>query len=123
MGCFLKVMQFVDNYYRQIRFFYKLLAFLGILGYLGYHSLSGENGYKSYKIIKKEVEYKQRVLSALNAEFNELRIKVDNLSNKSLDLDLLEERCRIMLNYACPDDVVMRVTTVGPRRNNICKNN
>ena len=51
-----KVTQYADTYYKQIRFLYKLLAFLGMLVYLGYHSLSGTNGYKSYKVIKKEVE-------------------------------------------------------------------
>jgi cell division protein FtsB len=29
------------------------------------------------------------------------------LSNTSLDLDMLEERARVMLNYAHPDDLII----------------
>ncbi len=122
MGLITKVTQYADNYYKQIRFLYKLLAFLGMLVYLGYHSLSGENGYKSYKIIKKEVEERQKKLSALNAEFAELKIKVEHLSNKSLDLDLLEERCRTMLNYAYPGNVIIRTTTIENKNNKTLDN-
>ena len=112
MRWFIQVTQYFDNYYRQIRFIYKLLAFLGALTYLGYHSLSGNNGYRSYKIIKKQVEEKQKKLSVLKAEFEDLKVKVEHLSSKTLDLDLLEARCRIMLNYLYPDEVIIRSETI-----------
>lgn len=108
-----QITQYFDNYYKQIRFIYKLLAFFGMLAYLGYHSLTGNNGYRAYKVIKKQVEQKQNELSVLRAEFEELKINVNHLSNKTLDLDLLEERCRIMLNYTYPDEIVIRSSTIN----------
>lgn len=39
--------------------------------------------------------------------------RVTLLSNTSLDLDMLEERARIMLNYAHPDDLVIFLNSPG----------
>ncbi len=37
--------------------------------------------------------------------------RVTLLSNTSLDLDMLEERARVMLNYAHPDDLIIFLGT------------
>lgn len=109
---FSKIVQCFDTYYKQLNFLYKLLFFLGALGYLGYHTLSGKNGYKSYTIIKKEISEKQKILDKLKNDLEDFKLKVKHLSSTSLDLDLLEERCRVTLNYAYPNEIIIRTISI-----------
>lgn len=82
------------------------------LGYLGYHTLSGKNSYKSYVVLKKEIDERQKILDELKNRLKNVKLKVDHLSNTSLDLDLLEERCRAMLNYGYNDEIIIRTSTI-----------
>ena len=105
-------MNFYNRYYRGVKLAYKL-AFVGaVLCYFFYHATTGANGYRSYLLIRKEVEKQEKVYKKLREEFDILKRKVDLLSNRSLDIDLLEERCRAILNYCYPDDIVIRIKTM-----------
>ncbi len=110
---FSKIIQFFDNYYKQVNFLYKLLSFLLLFFYLGYHALSGKNGYNSYIVVKKELTERQEILNKIKTDFEDLKLKVDHLSSNSLDLDLLEERCRIVLNYGYPEETIIRTSTIS----------
>ncbi len=79
-----------------------------MLFYFIYQALTGNNGYRSYLEIKKQVIVKQEELDNLNRQLKEVKQKVDLLSNNSLDLDILEERCRVMLNYSYPNEIIIR---------------
>ena len=113
VSLFTILLQYFDDNYRQIKVLSRLLTFLLALGYLGYHSLSGENGYRFYLQIKREIESKQKVLDKLTDDFKDLKLNVEYLNSKSLDLDLLEERCRVMLNYSYGDEIVIRTSTMS----------
>lgn len=112
MSLFSELAQYFDIYYKQVRFASKSLFFLCAVVYLGYHSISGQNGYHSYRIVKKQMEERQKVLDRLKLEFDKLKTDVEFLSNSSLDLDLLEERCRIMLNYGYPSEIIIRTNSI-----------
>jgi cell division protein FtsB len=62
----------------------------------------------SYVAIKKQVSNRTSVLQKKAEELKTLKRQVELLSNKSLDLDFLEERCRIVLNYCYPDDLIIK---------------
>ncbi|MBQ9440989.1 MAG: septum formation initiator family protein [Alphaproteobacteria bacterium] len=96
----------------DIRSIYKLLLFIAVLFYFIYQALTGANGYKSYLIIKQQVNTKQKELDQLKCQLNELKQKVDLLSDNALDLDILEERCRAILNYSYSSDIIIRSKSV-----------
>ncbi|MBR1944111.1 MAG: septum formation initiator family protein [Alphaproteobacteria bacterium] len=108
-----KISDCFDKYYSGVRLTYKILVFIGILLYFTYQAFTGDNGYKSYLIIKQQVIDKQQKLDKLKYQLSELKQKVDLLSSQSLDLDILEERCRIMLNYSYPSDIIIRSKTIS----------
>lgn len=108
MSLFTSISDYLDKYYRSVRLVYKISISIGILFYFIYQALTGANGYKSYLVIKQQVITKQKELDDLKSKLNELKQKVDLLSSKSLDLDILEERCRAMLNYSYPNDIIIR---------------
>ena len=112
MSVFTVISDYFDKYYSGVRLVYRIFIFIGILFYFIYQALTGNNGYKSYLIIKEQVTIKQNELNLLKYQLNELKRKVDLLSGNSLDLDILEERCRIMLNYSYPSDIIIRSKTI-----------
>ncbi len=57
--------------------------------------------------LKKQLQESQSILSLKGEEKSELEDKVKRLSSSSLDLDLLDERARAVLNYAQHDDFVI----------------
>lgn len=80
-----------------------------VLAYLGYHAVSGDSGIVAYVHLKKQVMEKQEELDIKKEEFKNLERKVKLLSDKTLDLDLLEERCRTVNNLSDTSDCIVKV--------------
>ena len=76
--------------------------------YFGYQAVSGENGFVSYVRMRKLVDERQEVLDRVMTEFLSLERNVNLLSDANLDLDLLEERCRIILNYSKAEEYIIK---------------
>lgn len=85
------------------------LFFLGlfILFYFGFYALWGPRGYINYKEILGEVTALEDEYTSLTHKREKLEGRVKLMSSKSLNLDMLEERTRIMLNFAHPNDVIV----------------
>ena len=75
--------------------------------YFSFYTVNGERGLLRYMYLSKEIKYAPQVAEQYNAEKRELEQKVRLLSSNSLDLDLLEERARIVLNFAADDEFVI----------------
>lgn len=75
--------------------------------YFSFYTVNGERGLLRYMYLSKEIKYARQVAEQYNAEKHELEQKVRLLSSNSLDLDLLEERARIVLNFAADDEFVI----------------
>ena len=84
-----------------------LLAYSAFLCYFVFHSFSGERGLVRYLYLKSEISAAKTVSNSFNMQKTELESKVRLLSNSSLDLDLLEERARIVLNLAGADEFII----------------
>ncbi|MDR2459022.1 MAG: septum formation initiator family protein [Holosporales bacterium] len=84
------------------------LVFSVVLGYFVYHTVGGENGLLSYFRTKALITDKTEELGLLRNKCDALARNVKLMSSGSLDLDLLEERCMVVLNYCYPGDVVVR---------------
>jgi cell division protein FtsB len=87
-----------------------------IAGYFIYHAVQGDRGILAWLRVHQQLDTAHQELVATGAERAALEQRVSLLSNSSLDLDMLEERARIMLNFSHPDDVVVFGTdaTNGP---------
>jgi cell division protein FtsB len=91
----------------RFRFAIKVGAMAVVTSYFIFQAISGKNGIISYTSVKKQVSEHKEILEVTKNKETMLEKNVRLLSNNFLDLDLLEERCRIALNYAFPDDIII----------------
>ncbi len=78
-----------------------------LIGYFGYHAVQGEHGLIAWWRITQQIERVEATLDETRAEREALERRVALLRPESLDPDMLEERARIMLNLARPDEVII----------------
>ena len=77
------------------------------VGYFCFHGVTGEHGLLAMKRLDVEMAAAASELESLSERRGILEHRVSLLSPVALDPDMLEERARIMLNMAHPDDVVI----------------
>ena len=82
-----------------------LLAVL-VLFYLGFHAVSGERGVVALIKENRRLAQLKIELANVTAEREALDAKVKGLSSNSLDLDLLDERVRLVLGMVGKNEVV-----------------
>src|SRR5215510_9019228 len=78
-----------------------------VAGYFVYHAVQGDRGIVAWMQLNQQIRVAETELEKTDAERQEMEQRVALLSNSSLDLDMLEERARVMLNFAHPDDLVI----------------
>jgi cell division protein FtsB len=81
---------------------------IGAVGlYLGYHLIQGENGALSYMLVSKELEKTNKYLTMSKEKRKQLEHRVSLLRPDSIDLDMLTERARVLLNYGRDNEIVV----------------
>ena len=75
--------------------------------YFAFHAINGDRGLLKYLYLRQEIAEAQKIAGNYNSQKLKLEEKVKHLSNSSLDLDLLEERARIVLNLAGQDEFII----------------
>lgn len=93
------------------------LFLTGLVFYFGYHGLSGDQGVLAWAGYQAKVVELEDELALAEAERIALERRAERLREGSLDLDLLDERSRDILNFAHPDDFVVRVNDNGSYTN------
>ena len=83
------------------------MALGGVGVYLGYHLIQGENGAISYLLVSKELQETTQILALKTEKRKQLEHQVSLLSPDTIDLDMLAERSRIVLNYGRNDELVV----------------
>ena len=78
-----------------------------VVGYFSYHALQGEKGIHSYLKVNHELRGAQEGLNKVHSFRVELENRVKGLRDTSLDLDLLEERARVVLNLMRDDELLI----------------
>ncbi len=87
---------------------YWLLIISGfIVFYFGFHSFCGERNIYRYFALKKEIAQARQIEAEYALKKETLQRKVQHLSDASLDIDLLDERARVVLNMAADDEFVI----------------
>ena len=85
-----------------------ILIFCALLSlYFIFHGISGERGLLKFLYLQNEIKEAEKIAETYHQEKIKLEEKVKLLSSKSLDLDLLDERARIVLNLVGKDEFVI----------------
>ena len=75
-----------------------LLICIFLFFYFMYHAVNGERGFLKYMYLKKEIAQAEKIAASYHEQKVHLEDKVRLLSSSSLDLDMLEERARVVLD-------------------------
>ncbi len=78
-----------------------------VLAYFSYHMIQGNHGVIALLDLQSKVAAAETIRAKNNAEHSRLAQQVALLRPDNLDPDMLEERARIILNYAHPDEIVI----------------
>lgn len=78
-----------------------------MLAYFSYHMVQGQQGVLSLMQLQTKVEKAETLHSALQVERGEMEARVALLRPDNLDPDMIEERARVMLNFAHPNEIVI----------------
>lgn len=81
----------------------------GLVAYFSYHGMTGEQGVLAWAGYKARITELEQELAIVRAEREALENRAARLRDASLDLDLVDERARELLNVASPDDYVIRL--------------
>lgn len=84
-----------------------LLVIILTFIYFSFYAVKGERGFIRYIYLNSEVAEARRISQKYALEKQEWEEKVKLLSAESLDLDMLDERARIVLNMVGPDEFVI----------------
>lgn len=78
--------------------------------YFTYHIFQGQRGVLAWIRLDKKLKEQEITLNALTKEKEHLEKEAYLLRPDSLDIDLLEEKARQVLNFAHNDEVVVQVS-------------
>ena len=82
-------------------------ALIAMMGYLSFAALQGEHGlFRLFQIEAQEAKLRGE-LTALKSERAAIENKTRRLSDRSLDLDLLDEQARKVLSLARTDEILI----------------
>ncbi|MDP3371343.1 MAG: septum formation initiator family protein [Candidatus Paracaedibacteraceae bacterium] len=98
---------------RQI--FIPLISII-IMGYFTYHIFQGDRGIIAYLRLQQTVALNEKKFASQQIVREQLERRVYLLRPDSLDIDLLEERARAVLNFAHQDEIVINNSSVGVQK-------
>lgn len=78
-----------------------------VVGYFAYHSVEGDRGLVAYLRLTEQIQLAKAQLQELNVERKALETRVGLLRPNQLDPDMLDERARLLLNLARPDEIII----------------
>lgn len=100
-------MDIVHDVRQRLRLLIGPLIGICTIVYFGFHGVHGDRGLLTYWRLQNEIAETRAVLENWESRRLELERRVRLLRPDSLDLDMLEERARLMLNFGHPDDLVI----------------
>jgi cell division protein FtsB len=78
-----------------------------LMVYFGYHAVQGDRGLMAWWNLRFEIEKANATATEVAAQRHAIEQRVTLLRPESLDRDMLEERARIMLGAAGPNDLIV----------------
>lgn len=104
--------QIKDALHRAARQVVGALIGASVVGYFAYYAIQGDRGLIAFKQLQGELAEAKAVLATVRAERQQIEHRASLLRPDNLDPDMLDERVRLMLNYAHPDDIVIMLPPV-----------
>lgn len=83
------------------------LVALLVMIYFAYHIVQGERGLFSWMRLRQKITETEHQLVEIQAEKELLERRVNLLRPDGLDLDMLEQRAREVLNWGYPNEVII----------------
>ena len=94
--------------FRQVAVSVAYILLIGVIAAFAHSGLQGDHGLAAYR----EAEAEERRLRAELEQIRRERVELDNrvlrLSDRYLDMDLLDERARAVLGLVRADELVIR---------------
>lgn len=100
-------MRLVQEIRHRLRNVLQPLFWLVLTFYFGYHAVNGERGLRRMFELKQEIKIASQVAEEIAARRLEMEQKVKQLSPQSIDIDMLDESARSMLNMGTDGDFVI----------------
>lgn len=100
-------MQLFQEMRRRVRYMIAPLFWLVLTVYFGYHAVNGERGLRRLFELKQEIQIASQVAEEVALRREEMEKKVRQLSPQSIDLDMVEESARTLLNMGQDGDYVI----------------
>jgi cell division protein FtsB len=80
-----------------------------LIGYFGINAYTGNHGLRAKQDLDHQIALLNGELGSLKAQRAIWERRVSLLRSDRLDPDMLDERARALLDYAGPDDLVLRI--------------
>jgi cell division protein FtsB len=87
------------------------VIFATVFGYFGYHLVNGDRGLLAMVHLQGENQVALQNFAEAETTRKIWERRVSELRNQSLDPDMIDERARILLNYARKDDLIVFTPT------------
>lgn len=84
-----------------------IVVLMFLCGYFSYFAIKGERGILRYLYLQEKVAEAEKMSANYTKKRSELEQKVNLLSSNSLDLDLLDERARAVLNVIGDNEFII----------------
>jgi cell division protein FtsB len=98
---------------KRIRTFLNTLALYSVaalvIGYFGVNAYTGNHGLHAKQDLDQQIEQLDTELTALRTERSVWKRRVSLLKPESIEIDMLDERARALLNYADPRELTLRL--------------
>jgi len=104
-------MQLFQEIRRRLRHLVAPLFWLVLTVYFGYHAVNGERGLRRLFELRQEIQIASQVSEEIALRRQEMEKRVRQLSPQSIDVDMLEESARTLLNMGQEGDYVILDTT------------
>lgn len=83
---------------------------MAVIGYFAFHAVEGDRGLRAYFALNLQTELAREEHAALRHDRMTIERRVNLLKPDGLDLDMLDERARTVLNTVHEDDFVILLT-------------
>ncbi|AWK87057.1 FtsB family cell division protein [Azospirillum thermophilum] len=83
-----------------------------VVAYFAYYAIHGDRGLVAMQQIQNEIAQAESILKQVSAERELMERRAQLLRGDHLDLDMLDERARSMLNLSNPRDVIVTLPKV-----------
>lgn len=98
------ILSYIANKCRNSGF---LVLLMFLFSYFSYFAIKGDRGFLKYMYLQEKVAEGEQMQADYDKQRDELETKVSLLSPNTLDLDLLDERARTVLNVIGDDEFIL----------------